>query len=262
MIEITKDYLLNLIKNNKRTDNRKLDEFRDIQIEIGISKNAEGSARVKLGETEVIAGIKLDLAEPYPDSPDEGVLKTTAEFLAIASPKFEGGLPGADAVELARVVDRGIRHAGAIDTKKLCIKEGEKVWIVYVDVIVINHDGNLTDASSIAAIAALLNTKMPKLEKDEETINREELKNPLPMRDIPIAITIRKMNSNLLVDTNALEEDAIEERVTVITKKDKNVCGMQQGSGSFTQDEILKIVDLSQKLGEKIRKKHFDKFLK
>jgi len=81
----------------------------------------------------------------------------------MASPRFESGPPNEESIEVARVIDRGIRESGAIDTKKLLIEEN-LVWIVFIDVHVLDHDGNLIDAGGIASMAALLNTRLPKYE--------------------------------------------------------------------------------------------------
>ncbi len=110
VINVNKEHILNLLKNKKRMDGRKLDEQREIVVEQGVSKNADGSAKVKIGDTEVIAGVKFNLSVPYPDTLDEGVLSVSAEFLPIACPEFEAGPPTEKAIELARVVDRGIRE--------------------------------------------------------------------------------------------------------------------------------------------------------
>ena len=77
---VTGDRIRTYLLEGKRFDNRSPEQFRDIVIETGVSKKAEGSARVKIGKTEVIVGVKLDVAEPYPDSPDKGNLMTTAEL--------------------------------------------------------------------------------------------------------------------------------------------------------------------------------------
>ena len=161
------DYIISLIKEDKRVDERKLDEYREIKITHDVSKNAEGSARCKIGDTEVIAGVKMAIGTPYPDSPDEGVIIVTAELTPIASPVFELGPPSEWATELARVVDRGIRESKFIQLDKLCIKEGEKVWNVFIDIYSINDDVNLLDAAGIGAVVALKAAKIPKY--DEET---------------------------------------------------------------------------------------------
>ena len=124
--KVTREYVVDMIKKDKRIDGRKLEEFREIKLETGVSKNAEGSAKVTVGNTTVIAGVKIGLAEPYPDSPDKGVLTTSAEFMPMAAPEFESGPPKEVEVEMSRVVDRGIRESKYIDFEKLCIKKGSK----------------------------------------------------------------------------------------------------------------------------------------
>ncbi|HHH80294.1 MAG TPA: RNA-binding protein, partial [Thermoplasmatales archaeon] len=111
---IKKDYLNKLAEQKKRIDGRAFDEYRKISIETNIVRKAEGSARVKIGNTQVLAGIKMDVGEPYSDSPESGVLTTSAELIPMASPDFEAGPPREDAIELARVVDRGIRESEVI----------------------------------------------------------------------------------------------------------------------------------------------------
>src|SRR3989338_4001903 len=114
---ITKKRIAEYLSEGKRFDSRKMLEHRDIKIELGISKKADGSARVKFGNTEVLAGVKMDVLKPYPDSQDAGVLTVTVELLPLASENFELGPPGIEAIELARIVDRGLRETGFIDFK-------------------------------------------------------------------------------------------------------------------------------------------------
>ena len=132
---IKKNYLHKLAEQQKRADGRKFEEYRPVNIETGVISKAEGSARVKIGNTQVVAGIKMDMGEPYPDTPDSGVMTTAAELIPLASPDFEAGPPREDAIELARVVDRGIRESNVIELEKLCLTPGEKIWIVFIDAI-------------------------------------------------------------------------------------------------------------------------------
>ena len=205
------EYIVSLIKDGKRIDERKLDEHREIKIEYNISKNAEGSARCKIGETEVIVGVKMNIGEPYPDSQDEGVIIVTAELIPLASPLFELGPPGQSATELARVVDRGIRESKAIDFKKLCIKEGEKVWMIFLDIYPINDDGNLIDASVLASLAALKNAKFPKVE-DDKVVYGELSNEKLKLNKLPITFTFGKIQDKILLDPNSKEEEVLDAR--------------------------------------------------
>jgi len=48
-----------------------------------------------------------------------------------------------------------------VDMESLCITAGSRVWTVRVDVHVLNYDGNVVDAASVAAIAALMHFRRP-----------------------------------------------------------------------------------------------------
>src|SRR3990167_4289998 len=182
-------HIISLLNAGLRLDGRKLTEYRNpIEVKHGMIKTAEGSARVKIGETEVLVGIKMEVGEPYPDTPDEGTIIVGAELLPLSNPDFELGPPGIQAVELARVVDRGIRESKAIDFKKLCIKPGEKVWQLLIDMCPLNDAGNLLDASSLAALEALKDAKFPSF--DGENVDyKQKTDKALPLEKLPIAVT-------------------------------------------------------------------------
>ena len=179
---LTKSAISEYISKGKRFDKRQLSEFRNLSIDLALSKKAEGGAKVKLGKTEVWVGVKMEIAEPYPDSPDKGNLMVTAELLPLSSSKYEYGPPKFNAIEIGRLVDRGIRESKFIDFEKLCIKEGEKVWAVIIDIYSINDDGNLLDAAFIGALAALKSAKMPFYDEKKEKIDYEaESKKKIPL---------------------------------------------------------------------------------
>ena len=249
-----KETIIDYLKKGIRFDGRKLDEYRDIKLDVGITKTAEGSAKIQIGETELIAGIKLSVGTPYSDSPENGTLMVDAELTPLASPNFESGPPSIKAIELARVTDRAIRESESIDTKKLCIEKGEKVWMVSVDLAPINAAGNLFDASALASIAALKNTKMPKFD-GEKVDYKEKTKKGLPLNDLPISVTVLKIGDYLLVDPLPEEEENADARLTVASLTDGTICAMQKGGDEpITTDEVNKMVDLALKSAKDLRK--------
>jgi len=255
--DITKERIEEYLEKGKRFDGRKPDEFRELSIETGVSKNAEGSARVKIGKTEVLVGVKMDVGTPYPDSPDKGNMMVTAELLPLSSPRFENGPPKFPAIELARVIDRGIRECKFIEFEKLCIKEGEKVWTVFIDIYSINDDGNLLDAAGIGAVAALRNAKIPKYDEEGEKVLFGELTDTnLPVKkDFPISITFHKVGGNIIVDPTREEEDVGETRITIGSSKGI-ISSMQKGnSEALDIEEFEKILDMVEKTWNNIFKK-------
>lgn len=248
--EIKKDYIYNLANQNKRVNDRAPNQVREITIERNVIGTAEGSARVKYGNTDVLVGVKLGHGEPYPDSLDKGVLTTNAELIPLASPEFETGPPKEDSIELARVVDRGIRESGTINLDKLCITPGEKVWIVFIDIHVLDYDGNLFDVAATGALCALLNTVVPASKAEAG----EDFK--LPVEHYPVSCTFAKLGGTIIVDPNLDEEKTCSARLTISTDENGDIRAMQKGrTGCFTPDEIRKMIAMAQELGNQIREK-------
>ena len=240
--------IIQMAGEGKRLDKRGLTDYRQpIVIETNISWTAEGSAKVQIGETMVLAGVKLSLEKPYNDTPDQGGIMVNAELLPLSSPDYEPGPPGIKAIELARVVDRGIREAKAIDMKQLCLKPGEKAWFVTIDIITINDAGNLFDAAALAAMAALKSARFPVVDEQTGAIDYKKKTNkPLPLTKEPLGITIYKVNGQLLVDPTTEEETAYEARLTVAADMDGVISALQKGGEMpLTLEEIGKMVDLA-----------------
>jgi exosome complex component RRP42 len=252
--ELKRHFIARLIENDRRIDGRGLEEIRPISIETNvIDDKAEGSARVKLGNTDVICGIKILLGTPYPDNPNSGVMMTGVELSPIASPDFEMGRPGDNAIELARVVDRGIRESHMIDLDKLCIIKGEKVWMVSIDLHILNYDGNMFDACTLAVLAALKTAWVPKYDKENDAVIREKDKD-LPLTVMPIAFTFAKIGNKIVLDPSLDEEYAMDTRLT-ISVTDKTLHAMQKGeNGAWTSKEISDLVDKAMSKYKEVKK--------
>lgn len=255
IMRVRQEQIAQLINGGKRLDGREFDKHRELKLENGIIEKAEGSARILLGKTEVLVGVKIGVGEPFTDTPDEGVLTVNAELVPLASPMFDPGPPNENAIELARVVDRGIREAKTIDLKKLCLDPGKKVLIVFIDLYILNHDGNLIDASAIAALAALLNTKTSKYEIVEGKLNMKPGYDQLPLLNYPIPITFAKINNKLIIDPSLEEEEAMDARLTITIEKDGKICAIQKGgTGQFTKEQIIDAVKIAETKSSEIRK--------
>ena len=256
VVRVKKKRITELLVNGQRVDEREPTEYRKIEIESGVIERAEGSARVRLGKTDVMVGVKFATGTPFSDMPDSGVLTVNAELVPFAAVEFEPGPPGEDAVELARVVDRGIRESKAIDLEKLCVESGKMVFVVFVDVYVLNYDGNLIDAATMAALAALINTKMFNYELVDGEIVKKPGYTPLPIINYPISVTFAKIGDKIILDAGMDEEEVMDARLTMTMDKDGKICAIQKGGGSgyFTQEEISDITKIALTKTEELRK--------
>lgn len=252
---LVREHILRALQSGIRPDGRRLEEYRPVEVTYGVSKTAEGSALVKVGDTEVIAGAKLSIEVPFPDTPDEGIIMVNAELLPLSSPRFEAGPPGIEAVELARVVDRGLRESKALDLKKLCIKKGEKVWGVLVDICTLNDAGNLLDASGLAAIAALQDAVFPGYDGTEVDYDAKTTEK-LPLSKTPIPVTVLKIGDYFIVDALQEEMESVDARLTVTTTADGTICSLQKGGdAAITIADIGRMVDVSLEQAKMLREK-------
>jgi exosome complex component RRP42 len=248
------------LKASKRVDGRDFNDFRELTIERGVVSSADGSAKVTLGNTEVIVGVKIDVGEPYPDSPDQGSLMFNLELSAISGPDFYTGPPSLASVEFGRVADRAIRSAECLDLKKLCIRSGEKMYMVFIDCIVTNADGNLIDAAAFAGMAALLDTKMPKLDENDKIIYGEytDKKLPIDMNKIPVSVTFEKIEEKIMIDPTAGEEFAGNTRFSVAVCG-QSVLSFHKGDiGTFSIDQINEMTEIAISKYDQIKKKICD----
>lgn len=254
MSNIIKQHLLKTLKEKIRIDLRKFDAYRQIKVETGVVKGAEGSARVKIGNTEVVSGVKFEIGEPFPDTPDEGTIIINVELRPLSSPEFELGPPSIEAIELSRVVDRALREGEAIDFKKLCVKEGEQIWMILIDIYPINDDGNLFDAASLAALVALKDARFPKVEDNK--VNYKELTNKkLELQHNPISCTVYNIGGNFIVDPTHEEEEFCDSRLTVGVLEDGSVCSLQKGGDTgLGMEELISMLELAIKKSSELRK--------
>ena len=255
--ELKKVQILELLDQGKRVDGRALDEPREISIETNAIPKANGSARVRIGETEVVCGVKIQPDRPFPDMGDKGIFICTAELLPLSHPSVETGPPGPDVIELARVVDRGIRESHMVDLSQLVIEKDKSVVGVFTDNVVVDYDGNLFDACSYAATAALLSSKTPKwnMVNDVPTLAEGE-ESPVPITTIPVSVTMGKIGNHIIVDPNGDEWSSMDSRVTITSDSDGNICALQKGgTDGFTVEEIVQCGEISVRVGAKIREK-------
>ena len=247
--KLLRSHLEELAANDSRIDGRGRWEGRELEIEHSVLPRAEGSARVRMGDTIVFAGVKFQIMHPYPDRPKQGGLMCSAEVRPLAGRHWEAGPPSPESIELGRVVDRGIRESGCIDVDSLCIIPGEKAWQVILDLFAISDDGNLFDAFALAGIAALRNATIPaeRFEVGEDSA--------LELSKTPIMCSYHRVGGRFVYDANSREELGGDERIHITLGDDDNVHSLQKGlKGIFTADEFAEIMGHARDRTKELRK--------
>jgi exosome complex component RRP42 len=253
---LRRQQMWDVISKGKRLDGRALDEMRPLETELDIIKKANGSAKVKLGDSEVVAGIKVETGEPFEGLENKGALIMSAEVLPTASPYIEPGPPDEETIELARVVDRGIRESEMLDLDRLVLVPGKIVYTIFVDCSIINTDGNLLDATSYAVVSALLSCKLPIFEiEDGKVVDTGKIQDP-PLTTIPVSITQVRIGDTIILDPTAEEEACMNARITITTNSNGDYAAIQKGfTGGFTREQIKKAAETARIKGEQVRAK-------
>jgi len=237
------EYYKKFLKQDVRPDGRELGEIRSTVLSIGSIKTANGSALVKLGNTTVVCGIKCELAAPKSEQPKAGFLVPNVELPPLCSPKFKPGPPSEQAQTTCVFLDNYIKQSKCFDPESLCIEEGKFVWVLFCDLMCLDYDGNITDACTVALLAALNDVRLPKVSFNEETGQVEvdhNSKKPLHLLQQPVTTSYAVFDDEvLIVDPTNEEEELSRGSVTVVTHEDGTLCLLEKPGGIGLSDTKL-----------------------
>ena len=91
-----------------------------------------------------------------------------------------------------------------MDLRALSIITGKSCWNLYVDALVLNDDGNVLDALSLACLAALANTRIPRVEivagengEDPEIELDDDMDNSvrLDLQGLPVITSVAQVSA-------------------------------------------------------------------
>lgn len=237
-------FLLRAITDKKRIDGRQTYDYRNIKISFGTEY---GCCIVELGKTRVLGQVSCELVAPKLNRPTEGILFFNLELSPMASPAFEPGRPSELLVKLNRLLERCLRNSKCIDTESLCVQAGEKVWQIRVDLHLLNHEGNIMDAASIAAVAALCHFRRPdvSVQGEEVTVYSPEERDPVPLsiHHMPICVSFAffQQGTFLLVDPNEREERVMDGLLVIAMNKHRELCTIQSSGGiMLLKEQVLR----------------------
>lgn len=236
------------VTDNFRIDGRSCLDIRRTNVKAGIISSCNGSAQVQSTNCNITVGIKVEVGPPLLDEPDCGILEVNVDCSANASPKFEGRGGEDLAQELGFVLSNALLPA--IDRKSLCISKGHKVWIYYIDVLILECScvSQILDLSALGIKAALLDTRVPRLIADEEDANdfvlspNSEDYNPINITDLPILLTLTRIHDRYVADVTEEEAAAGIARLTLaFDARGELLYTKKTGTGSLHPDPLKEV---------------------
>ncbi|KAM7503771.1 hypothetical protein LguiB_002675 [Lonicera macranthoides] len=261
-----KHFIQGGIAQDLRSDGRKRLTYRPIYVETGVIPQANGSARVRMGLTEVIVSVKAELGRPTASQPDKGKISIYVDCSPTAAPMFEGRGGEELSTELSAALQRcllgGKSGAGAgIDPSSLSIVEGKICWDLYIDGLVISADGNLLDSLAAGIKAALSNTGIPKVnvaagaasdEQPEVDVSDEEFLQ-FDTSGVPVIVTLTKIGRHYIVDATSEEESQMSSALSVSVNRHGRICGMtKRGGAGLDPSVILDMISVAKHASEQL----------
>ncbi|KAL7227194.1 hypothetical protein ACSBR1_022121 [Camellia fascicularis] len=240
-----KKFIETALLSDLRVDGRRPFDYRRLTIKFG---REDGSSEVQLGQTHVMGFVTSQLVQPYRDRPNEGSLSIFTEFSPMADPSFEAGRPGEAAVELGRIIDRGLRESRAVDMESLCVIAGKLAWAIRLDLHILDNGGNLVDTANIAALAALMTFRRPECtlggeDGQEVIIHQPEVREPLPLiiHHLPIAVTFGFFGNDsiVVIDPTHNEEAVMSGRMIATLNTNGDVCAIQKAGGVGVMQSVI-----------------------
>eukprot|EP01006_Ploeotia_vitrea_P046312 TRINITY_DN67015_c8_g2_i2.p1 TRINITY_DN67015_c8_g2~~TRINITY_DN67015_c8_g2_i2.p1 ORF type:complete len:363 (+),score=147.26 TRINITY_DN67015_c8_g2_i2:144-1091(+) len=250
------------VEQDVRNDGRGRLDHRDFDVELAPLPQSNGSARLRLGRTQVLVGVNAELEEPDSERPGRGkvvcVVKSAPSLAGKGSRKRDVALSGA--------LQQIIADSDAIDTEALCVIPGKQCWVIYVDVVVVDSDGNVLDAIVLAAKAALGNTLIPSLRviDSEEGDGKKEIElsedpfdaQPLDCSRLPVAVSLTKIGSCVVVDATSQEEQCAAACLTFAIDADGNVCSTSKtGPGAVSPSGVIEMLKYAGQIAQQLHKK-------
>ncbi|EJD00493.1 ribosomal protein S5 domain 2-like protein [Fomitiporia mediterranea MF3/22] len=168
-----------------RTDGRALDDYRPIALETQVAPLANGSTRVSIGGsslvavggglpgTEVLAVVKLEVEDIVNgDGVDGGRMVCNVSCSSAAYPSHNHNAIDELQNELTNILHETLSDP-TLRPKNLSILHGKKSWLLHLDLLILSDTGNILDALFLAAAAALRDTRVPRTRSVEYRARKE-----------------------------------------------------------------------------------------
>lgn len=222
-----------------RPSGRKLDEMRDVSVEVGFTRHAEGSVLMKMGDTHVLCTASIEARVP-PFIKGSGLGWVTAEYGMLPRAtntrmrrEAASGKQGGRTVEIQRLIGRSLR--AGVDRSAL----GERQ--ITVDCDVLQADGG-TRCASITGGWIALRLAVNKLMKAGDVTSD-------PMADPVAAISCGIYAGQPVLDLDYPEDsEAGVDGNFIMTQSGQMIETQMSAEGStYSRDQMNALIDLAEK---------------
>ncbi len=224
-----------------RHDGRRPDELRPIKMQVGILKNADGSAYVEYGGTKVVAAV-YGPREVHPRHlalPDRALIRCRYHMAPFSTSDRKSPAPSRREIELSKVIREALE---AVIFSELFPRTSIDIFIE-----VLQADGGTRTTGLTAASLALADAG-------------------IPMRDLIAGVAVGKVDGVLVLDIDELEDEYGEADMPIGYAASIDEIMLLQLNGVLTLEEFRRAIELAKegarKIYDQMKKTLHDKYLK
>lgn len=227
-----------------RAGHRKTSDIRPVEIIPDFISSAEGSALIRLGETQVICTASVESGVPtFLKGSGKGWVSSEYAMIPRATEsrtprEVTRGRPSGRTMEIQRLIGRSLR--AIMNLEKL----GERT--VWIDCDVIRADGGTRTASITGAMVALA-LALKKL-KEQKVITQ------IPLYDYVAAISVGIIGKETLLDLDYSEDSSAEVDMNVVMTGSGRFVEVQATAEGlpFSSDELAGLIELTRPAIQKL----------
>ena len=205
-----------------RVDGRRPDELRPIKIELGVLKNADGSAIFQMGNTKVIAAVygPKEMHPRHMALPDRTVLRVRYHMTPFSTDERKNPAPSRREIELSKVIREALE---SVILTELFPRASIDIFME-----VLQADAGTRLVSLMAASMALADAG-------------------IPMRDLVAGVAVGKADGVLVLDLNEPEDMWGEADLPIAMMPSLNKIVLLQLNGNMTPEEFREALALARK---------------
>jgi len=218
---------IQLIVDGKRIDGRLPEQLREIEMKVGEIENADGSARVRFGNTEALVAVygPRSLLPKFLQEADTAIVRVIYSMAPFSVDERKNPAPDRRSIEISKVTKEAL--SGAI-----FLEEFPRT-VIDVYEYIIQADGSTRVTAINAASLALASAG-------------------IPMKDLVAACSVGKIGDVLIVDLNGKEDNYSESDMAIAMMPSKREITLLQMDGRLTKEEVLELVKKAEENCKKI----------
>ncbi|HKT21515.1 MAG TPA: exosome complex exonuclease Rrp41 [Nitrososphaerales archaeon] len=214
-------------ESGKRRDGRKWDELRPISIQVGLMKNADGSAYIEWGKNKIMAAVygPKEVHPKHQVLPDRALLRCRYHMAPFSVDERKNPAPSRREIEISKVIREALVPAVIVEDYP---RTAIEVWVE-----VLQSDGGSRVAGITAASLALA----------DAGIN---------MRDLVVGCSCGLVNDQVVADLDDTEDKEGSGDMPVAIMPNLGLVSLLQVDGIYSREQFKKAFELALEKGKQV----------